>query len=59
MDSDADETTGCTVLITLGSGQEDLTWDAGLVDAGPTGEDPAQQPSQQTIFLPTLLTSAE
>ena len=30
-DSDADAATGRTVMITLGSGQVDLTWDAGVI----------------------------
>ncbi len=38
VDSDADVVTGETATITLPPGQDDLTWDAGLVPAGAIGD---------------------
>lgn len=38
VDSDADAATGKTTTITLPPGQDDLTWDAGLVPAGAIGD---------------------
>ncbi len=57
-DSDAAESgdaTGCTGPITLGSGEEDLSWDAGLVSTTPTSEDQDDQPSNPlSLFLPSV-----
>ena len=38
VDSDADPTSGCTGSIVLTSGEEDLTWDAGLYGIGRIGD---------------------
>ena len=48
-DSDADPTSGRTVVITLGSGQNDTSWDAGLVTA---------QVLPQVITAPTTTTAS-
>jgi len=46
LDCDADLITGITALITLSSGQHDLTWDAGLLSSGGgDDEDPIAEPA--------------
>jgi hypothetical protein len=54
-DSDASQTDGCTEVITLEIGENDRSWDAGLVQIEPTAEEEVDQPgSPQQLFLPSL-----
>jgi hypothetical protein len=60
LDSDADPTTGVTIVTTLTAGENDLTWDAGLVKINggtdPTGLEDTEEPSvmQPQLFLPLV-----
>ena len=59
VDSDAGEG-GCTGLITLATGQTDLTWDGGLVKPLPTNEEEENQPgAPRMLYLPTVQTSTD
>jgi hypothetical protein len=53
-DSDADPTTGRTVVITLPEGVTDLSWDAGIF-VTPTAEQPTAEPeARPRMFIPLL-----
>jgi choice-of-anchor A domain-containing protein len=65
LDSDADPTTGATIVTTLTAGETDLTWDGGLVKTQggnePTNLDETEEPGGATmkpqLFLPLISNS--
>ncbi len=54
IDSDADQSTGQSVVINLPAGVADDSWDAGLVKTGPTNLDDDTPPNPEVLFLPMM-----